>query len=101
MKKQIAIPKVQFDKTELKKTIIYKLEDADTIPSGEEPMYFDYNGLKFHVVENLYDIWGSMMTKGTEQKFTKLELFENDDFLFAYLESWAYKVTRIVVQTLK
>ena len=99
MKKEIKSTKVSFDKTELTKTIIYKLEDNDDV--SFTPQFFTLQGLKFYVVENIWDKWEDVMSENEVQDFTKSEIFNNDEFLFSYLDSWNYKVTRIVVQDLK
>ena len=101
MVKEIKSQKVQFDITELKKTIIYKLEDTDVKEGFEDPLYFDINGLKFHAAERLWDYFEDITTEGYKQEFTKLQIVENDEFLFTYLQGWGFKVTRIPVQTLK
>ena len=101
MTKETKSQKVQFDKTELKKTIIYKLEDTDKIINGGEPLHFDINGLKFHTAERLWDYFQDLISEETTQDFTKLQIFENDEYLFTYLQNWGFKITRIPVQTLK
>jgi len=99
MKKEIKSTKVTFDKTELTKTIIYKLEDNDD--ASYTPQFFNLVGLKWYVVENIWDKWQDMMDEYSVQDFTKLEILENDEFLFAYLDAWNYKVTRIIVNCSK
>ena len=99
MKKVIESKKVRFDKTELSKSVLYKLEDADdsTIPTE----YFTLKALKFHVAEYLWDYWQDIMGDTEKQDYTKMEIIENDEFLFAYLESWNYKITRITYKDIK
>ena len=99
MKKVIKSPEVKIDKTKLVKSIIYKLEDADD--ATEPTMYFTLQGLRFYVVENIWDKWDDVMGENDVQDFSKLEMVENDEYLFAYLEGWNYKITRITYQDVK
>jgi hypothetical protein len=99
MKKIKESQKVNFDKTELAKSIIYKLEDDDD--KSEAPMYFTLQALRFYVVETIWDKWDELMSEDDKQSFTKSELCDNDEFLFAYLEDWNYVVTRIGLMTTK
>jgi hypothetical protein len=101
MTKEIKSQKVQFDVTELKKTIIYMLEDTNVDEGFEDPLYFDINGLKFYTAERLWDYFEDIISEDTKQGFTKLQITENDEYLFTYLQGWGFKVTRIPVQTLK
>lgn len=99
MKKEIKSTKVTFDKTELTKTIIYKLEDNDD--KSYTPQFFNLVGLKWYVVDNIWDKWEDVIGEDDIQDFTKSEILENNEFLFAYLESWNYKVSRIIVNCSK
>jgi hypothetical protein len=99
MKKVIKSTKVTFDKIELTKTIVYKLEDNDDITFP--PQYFTLVGLRWYVVDNIWDKWEDIMSENEVQDFTKTEIMENDEFLFTYLDSWNYKVTRIIVNCSK
>jgi hypothetical protein len=99
MKKEIISTKVRFDKTELTKSVIYKIEEDDD-PSMP-PMYFTKQALKFYVLDNIWDKWEDMMSDNETQDFTKTEINDNDEYLFAYLDSWNYKVTRITYQDIK
>jgi hypothetical protein len=99
MKKVIESKKVRFDKTELTKCVLYKLEDADDATIPKE--YFTLRALKIHVAEYLWDYWQDIMGDTEKQDYTKMEIIGNDEFLFAYLESWNYKVTRITYQDIK
>jgi hypothetical protein len=103
MKKVKESKKVRFDKTELTKLIIYKVEDNDdvSVPPMFPPKYFTLKALRFYVIETLWDNWEDVMGDNEEQGFTKMEIIENDECLFAYLDSWNYKVTRITYQDLK
>ena len=92
--------KVRFDKTELSKSVIYKLEDDDNT-MVESPKYFTLNGLRFYVTDYLWDFWEDTIGENQKQDFTKLEIFENVEYLFAYLEGWMYKVSRIVIEDVK
>jgi hypothetical protein len=53
------------------------------------------------VVETIWDKWEELMSEDDKQSFTKSELCDNDEFLFAYLEDWNYVVTRIGLMTTK
>jgi hypothetical protein len=99
MKKEIISTKVRFDKTELTKSVIYKIEDDDDV--SIPPMFFSLKALKFYVVETIWDKWDELMSDNEKQDFTKIEIISNDEYLFAYLDSWNYKVTRITYQDLK
>jgi len=64
-------------------------------------MYFTLQALRFYVVETIWDKWEDVMGENETQEFSKMEIIENDEFLFAYLDSWNYKVTRIGLMTTK
>ena len=98
MKKTLLSQNVRIDKTELNKTIIYTLEDDDDV--SIPPMHFTLNALRAYVVDYVWDKWEDMMTENESQEFTKMEIIENDEYLFAYLDAWNYKVTRTIVNTL-
>lgn len=99
MKKVIESKKVRFDKTELVKSVLYKLQDADDPQISTE--YFTLNALRIHVVEYLWDYWQDIMGDTEVQDYTKMEIIENDEYLFAYLESWNYEITRITYKDIK
>jgi hypothetical protein len=99
MKKEIKSTKVTFDKIELTKTIIYKLEDNDDV--SFTPQFFTLVGLRWYVVDNLWDKWEDVMSQDEVQDFTKSEILENDEYLFTYLDSWNYKVSRVIVHCSK
>ena len=99
MKKEIKSTKVKFDKTELTKTIVYKLEDNDDV--SFTPQYFTIVGLRWYVVENIWDKWEDVMGENDVQDFTKVEIMEDNEFLFTYLDGWNYKVSRIIVNCSK
>ena len=99
MKKEIASTKVQIDKTELVKSIIYKLEDADD--ATEPIMYFTLNALRVYTVETIWHKWDQIMSEPEQDDFSLMEIIESDENLFAYLERWNYKVTRITYQDIK
>ena len=84
------------------KQIIYKLiDDAD--PSTEK-LHFTLAGLRNHAVNVLWPNYDSMISEESEdevQDFTQLEIFESDEYLFAYLESWGYNIERIKVIDIK
>lgn len=98
MKKTLLSQKVRIDKIQLAKTIIYKLEDDDdmTIPA----MHFTLGALRAYVLDYVWDKWEDMMSDNETQDFTKMEILDNDEYLFAYLDSWNYKVTRTIVHEL-
>ena len=99
MKKEIASTKVRIDKTNLVKSIIYKLEDADN--TTEPAMYFTLNALRVYTVETIWHKWDQIMSETELDDFSLMEIIENDEFLFAYLERWNYKITRITYQDVK
>lgn len=91
--------KIQTDKTELVKSIIYKITDNDE--GGVAPqMYFTLDALKFYVAETLWEGYDNIMS-GEEQQFTKMQVFENTEYLFAYLDFWNWDVSRVIVNTTK
>ena len=91
--------KIQTDKTELVKSIIYKITDNDE--GGFAPqMYFTLDALKFYVAETLWEGYDNTMS-GEEQQFTKMQVFENTEYLFAYLDFWNWNVSRVIVNTTK
>jgi hypothetical protein len=53
------------------------------------------------VAEYLWDYWQDIMGDTEKQDYTKMEIIGNDEFLFAYLESLNYKITRITYQDIK
>ena len=81
------------------KGIIYKIYDEDD--ASIEPLYFTLKGLRNHVVNVLWDEWNNVMDTEQAQEFTKEEIVENDEYLFAYLEVWRYKIERITFIDLK
>ena len=99
MKKEIASTKVRIDKTNLVKSIIYKLADADdaTTPT----MYFTLNALRAYTVETIWHKWEDVMGENERQDFSIMEIIESDENLFAYLENWNYKISRITYQDIK
>ena len=99
MKKIAKSTNVRIDKMELKKCIIYKLEDDDdvTIPA----MYFTLKALRVYTLETIWHKWEDVMGENERQDFSVMEVYENDEYLFAYLDSWNYKVTRITYQDIK
>jgi hypothetical protein len=99
MKKEIASTKVRIDKTNLVKSIIYKLEDADDI--SEPTMYFTLNALRVYTAETIWHKWDQIMSEPEQDDFSLMEIIESDENLFAYLERWNYKVTRITYQDVK
>jgi hypothetical protein len=99
MKKTQRSQIVKFDKTELVKSIIYKLEDNDD--TTFTPQYFTLTGLRFYVVETIWDSWFEVMDEDEEQCFSKSEIIGSDECLFAYLDDWNYKITRITIQDIK
>ena len=60
MKKEIISTKVRFDKTELTKSVIYKIEDDDDV--SIPPMFFSLKALKFYIVETIWDKWEELMS---------------------------------------
>lgn len=99
MKKVIASTKVRIDKTNLIKSIIYKLEDADD--ATEPTMYFTLNALRVYTVETIWHKWMDIGYVNEQQDFSLMEIIESDENLFAYLEGWNYKITRITYQDVK
>jgi hypothetical protein len=99
MKKVFKSTNVRIDKTELKKSIIYKLEDDDDV--NEPTMYFTLKALKTYTLETIWHKWDGLMSENEKQDFSIMEIYENDEYLFAYLDSWNYKVTRITYQDVK
>jgi len=85
--------------SKLIKSIVYKLSDNDD-PSVET-MYFTLNGLRNHVINVLWDEFENVMSEGETQDFTQEEIYESDEFLFAYLESWMFNVERITIFDIK
>jgi len=99
MKKEIATTKVRIDKTNLVKSIIYKLADADD--ATEPTMYFTLNALRAYTVETIWHKWMEIGYVSEQQDFTIMEIIESDENLFAYLENWNYKISRITYQDIK
>ena len=99
MKKEIASTKVQIDKTELVKSIIYKLEDGDdqSVPT----MYLTLNALRVYTVETIWHKWMEVGYVNEQEDFSLMEIIESDENLFAYLEGWNYKISRITYQDVK
>ena len=85
--------------TKLIKTIVYKLTDTDDV--HEQPYYFTLRGLRNHVINVLWPKWDEIMDERDTQDFTQEEIYESDEYLFAYLESWNYSVERIGVIDIK
>jgi hypothetical protein len=99
MKRKFTSTNVRIDKTNLVKSIIYKLEDADD--ATEPIMYFTLDALRIYIVETLWHKWDQSMSEAEQQDFSLMEIIENNEYLFAYLDSWNYKITRITYQDIK
>ena len=77
------------------KAIIYKLSDKD---DPLEPVnHFTLAALKNHTVNVLWPKWDMIMGESDDQDFTQVDLVENDEYLFTYLDNWGYTVERIIV----
>ena len=99
MKKIAKSTNVRIDKTELVKSIIYKLEDGDdqSVPT----LYLTLNALRVYTVETIWHKWMEVGYVGEQQDFSLMEIIERDENLFAYLENWNYKISRITYQDIK
>jgi hypothetical protein len=75
------------------------LEDADD--ATEPIMYFTLDALRIYIVETLWHKWDQLMSEAEQQDFSLMEIIENNEYLFAYLDSWNYKITRITYQDIK
>ena len=64
-------------------------------------MYFTLDALKFYVAETLWEGYDNTMSESEEQQFTKMQVFENTEYLFAYLDFWNWNVSRVIVNTTK
>ena len=77
----------------VKKTIIYKVKDADD--SSAEPMYLTLKALRSYVIN---DLWvGFEAHHDANQELSQEDLAENDENIFAYLQIWNIKVERIIL----
>lgn len=79
----------------LEKKIIYKLYDTDDVTF--EPKYFTLHGLQFYVVNEMYDEFQNTMSENKKQDFTQVELVNNHENLFTYIQLWGYRVDRIIL----
>jgi hypothetical protein len=78
----------------MKKFIIYKIADADDKKS--KPKYFTLKGLRIYILAELWDKWADI--GGDEcNDFSKNEIADSDEYLFAYLDRWNYSVGRILI----
>ena len=77
----------------MKKTIIYKITDADF--KEEKPLYFTFTGLRIYILYTLWDNYDQIQEHSN--MYSKKEIAEIDEYLFAYLDSWNYQVTRILL----
>jgi hypothetical protein len=78
----------------MKQIIIYKIKDQDDTKIIIH--YYTLKGLRNYVLNELWDYWAEI--GGDEANdFSKKEIEESDEYLFAYLDRWQYKVDRILI----
>ncbi len=77
----------------MKKIIIYKIQDEEE--EKKVASYYTIKGLRNYVLNELWDYWASIDECSNE--YTKEEIKESDEYLFAYLESWNYSVKRTLI----
>jgi len=75
------------------KTIIYKIKDTDD--NKDMFKYYTLNGLRIYILSELWDYWDNFDKECNE--YSKNEIAESDEYLFAYLDSWNYQVDRILI----
>jgi hypothetical protein len=78
----------------MKQTIIYKITDGDH--KKDKPKYYTLKGLRNYILTDLWDYWDNIGGDGAND-FSKKEIEESDEYLFAYLDRWRYKVNRILI----
>jgi hypothetical protein len=78
----------------MKHIIIYKIKDKDDHKT--KPRYYTLKGLKSYILTDLWDHWADI--GGDEcNDFSKKEIEESDEYLFAYLDRWNYSIDRILI----
>ena len=78
----------------MKQIIIYKIADADD--KKIKPKYFTLKALRTYILEEIWDKWAEI--GGIEcNDFSKNEIADSDEYLFAYLDRWRYSVNRILI----
>jgi hypothetical protein len=78
----------------MKKIIIYKIKDADE--KKDRTQHYTLKGLRNYVLTELWDYWEGIGGDDAND-YSKQEIEESDEYLFAYLESWDYSVRRILI----
>jgi hypothetical protein len=78
----------------MKQIIIYKISDADD--ETIKPKYFTLKGLRIYILSELWDMWADIGGDACND-FSKNEIAESDEYLFAYLDRWNYNVVRILI----
>jgi hypothetical protein len=78
----------------MKQIIIYKITDGDD--KKYIPRYYTLKGLRNYILNDMWDYWYNIGGDGTND-FSKKEIEESDEYLFAYLDRWRYQVERILI----
>lgn len=77
----------------MKQIIIYKITDEEQ--KKPTPIYFTLGGLRKYILNELWDYWDNVEKNCNE--YSKKEIEESDEYLFAFLYAWGYKVDRILI----
>lgn len=78
----------------MKQIIIYKIKDGDD--KEYKPRYYTLKGLRNYILIDLWDFWYNL-GGDVANDFSKKEIEESDEYLFAYLDLWRYQVKRILI----
>ena len=71
------------------------------LPENRNKLLFPIGTGIFYTVETIWHKWMDVGYVNEQQDFSLMEIIENDEYLFAYLEQWNYKITRITYQDVK
>jgi len=77
----------------MKQIIIYKITDEAEIKLTS--IYFTLGGLRKYILNELWDFYDKIEEHCNE--YSKKEIDESDEYLFAFLYAWGYHVDRILL----
>jgi hypothetical protein len=77
----------------MKQIIIYKITDEEE--KKPAPIYFTLGGLRKYILNELWDFYDNIEEDCNE--YSKKEIEESDEYLFAFLYAWGYQVDRILL----
>jgi hypothetical protein len=77
----------------MKQIIIYKITDLEA--KKQASLYFTLKGLRKYILNDLWNYWDNVEKNCNE--YSKNEIENSDEYLFAFLYAWGYEVDRILI----